>query len=210
MWIDKLLCVACEHKKATVVASLCLALLTIAVDFRLPAEIDLTVLLALPLMLVAACCGLKLALATGWTVAVLAEVANRMRWGDSVPWFVTPLNIVIWGALATLFVLVVAYAMQAQRLREEAVQMQTLRQTMVTVQDIVRNRLQLVMAVCDYLDGGVFPPALYIQRLRAGAIEMMALLDQLAGAEALTVYELSDGVRGLAPNQRSDTQDPIV
>jgi hypothetical protein len=208
MRIDKLLCAACEHKKATCVASFCLALLTIAVDLRLPAEIDLTVLLALPLMLVASCCGPKLGLATLWTVAVLAEAVNRMRWGNSVSWFVTPLNIAVWGTLASLFVVIVASAMQAQRLREEAVQMQTLRQLMVTVQDIVRNRLQLVTVVCDYLDGGVLPPALYRQRLRAGAIDMMALLDELARAEAVTVYELSDGVRGVAPNQRIDTQDP--
>jgi hypothetical protein len=141
---------------------------------------------------------------------VLAEAANLVRWGNSVPWFVTPLNIAIWGTLATLFVLIIVSAMQAQRLREEAVQMQTLRQTMVTVQDIVRNRLQLVTVVCDYLDGGVLPPALYIKRMRAGAIEMLALLDELVRAKAIKVYELSDGVRGVVPNQRIDTQDPFA
>jgi hypothetical protein len=87
--------------------------------------------------------------------------------------------------------------MQAQRLREAEVQLRTLHQTMVTVQDIVRNRLQLATVVCDLLDAGVMPPARYSARLRAGAIEMLVLLDQLGRVETVTLFELSDGVRGV-------------
>jgi hypothetical protein len=187
-----------NYKMLTLAALICLALLTIALDLWLPAEVDLTILLALPLALVTIWWGLQAGLITGWTIAVLAEAANHLRWGDSVPWFVAPLNILIWGALVTVFVLVVTSAMQVQRLREEAVQLQTLQQTMVTVQDIVRNRLQLVTVVCDFLDEGVMPPARYSKRLRASTNEMMELLDELGQAENVTLYTLSDGVRGVA------------
>jgi hypothetical protein len=95
--------------------------------------------------------------------------------------------------------------MQAQRLRESELQLRTLHQTMVTVQDIVRNRLQLVTVVCDLLDAGVMPPARYSERLRAGALEMLALLNQMGQAETVTLYELSDGVHAVSitPKQQS-------
>jgi hypothetical protein len=174
-----------------------MSLLILTADFLLPMETDVTAFLILPLMGLTVCRGPKPALAAAWGMAVLKETADRIRWGDAVPWSVTPLNIIIWGTVATALVLVVAAAMEAQRLREAQVQLRTLRQTMVTVQDIVRNRLQLVTMIADLLDGGIVPQPKHVARLREAIVEMLSLLDQLSQMEEVTVDEVAEGLHAV-------------
>jgi hypothetical protein len=188
---------ACHHR--TLFTGLCLgsSLLIIALDVLFFLELDLTALLILPLIAVTACCGPRLGLGAAWGAAVLKEAADRLRWGDSVPWFVTPANILIWGIVASVLVVLVAYALEAQRLQTFEVQLATLRQTMVTVQDIVRNRVQMVTVVCDLLEAGITPQPRHIVRLRTAVTEMLALLDQLSQMEEVNVAEVATGIQAV-------------
>jgi hypothetical protein len=191
----------CKRPVLSTLVLLCASLLILTVDFLLPMETDMTAFLILPLMGLTVCRGPKPALAAAWGMAVLKEAADRLRWGDTVPWSVTPVNIIIWGTVATALVLLAAAAMEAQRLREAQVQLRTLQQTMVTVQDIVRNRLQLVTMIADLLDGGILPQQKHVVRLREAIDEMLALLDRLSRVEEVTVDEVAMGLHAvrLAP-----------
>jgi hypothetical protein len=193
----------CHHPVLSTLVLLGASLLILAVDFLLPMETDVTAFLILPLMGLTVCRGPKMALAAAWGMAVLKEAADRLRWGDSVPWGVTPVNIIIWGTVATTLVLLVAAAMEAQRLREAEVRLRTLQQTMVTVQDIVRNRLQLVTMIADLLERGILPQQKHVVRLREAIAETLSLLDRLSRVEEVTVDEVAMGLQAvrLAPEE---------
>jgi hypothetical protein len=187
----------CRHPVLSTLLLLGTSLLIIAIDALAVMELDLTALLILPLIAVTLCRGPKLGLGAAWGMAVLKESADRLRWGDSVPWYITSGNIIIWGTVATLLVLLVTTAKEAQRLHEAEVQLRTLRQTMVTVQDIVRNRLLLVTITSDLLEAGIMPQPRHIKLLRSAVIETLALLNQLSRVETFTVDEVAEGIHAV-------------
>jgi hypothetical protein len=143
------------------------------------------------------CRGPKVGLAAAWGAAILKETADRLRWGESVPWFVTPCNVLLWGVVATLLVLLVAAAKEVQRLHETEVQLRTLRQTMVTVQDIVRNRLLIVTVASDLLDAGIMPQPQHVKLLRGAVVEILALLNQLSRTQKVTVEQVGEGIQAV-------------
>ena len=81
--------------------------------------------------------------------------------------------------------------LETQQLRESYLRLQTLQQTMVTVNDIVRNRLAVLLAVCDILDEGRTPSARQLTRARAVIEEIVHQLDRLGRLEVVAVKEVA-------------------
>lgn len=203
----------CDRPFLSTLSFLVCSLLIVTADAWLPPGANITALLLLPLLGAAVCCGPKVGIAGAWGVAAVQQGADHLRWGINLPWGMTLLNILIWGAVGTILVLVVVAAMQAQRLREAEVQLRTVQQTMVTVQDIVRNRLQLVTVISDLLEAGVMPQSRHVRLMRSAAVEMLALLDRLSKIEKVVVDEVATGVQAVritpsdATDQREADQD---
>ena len=81
--------------------------------------------------------------------------------------------------------------LETQELRESYIRLQTLQQTMVTVNDIVRNRLAVLLAVCDVMEEGRTPSARQLTRARAVIEEIVHQLDRLGRLEVVAVKEVA-------------------
>lgn len=91
---------------------------------------------------------------------------------------------IIYSITVALFVVV----HDVNRLREENLKLRTLRQTMVTVNDIVFNRLQYFTVLLDQAEGGVTPTPRQIEIGRNALREVTKKLRQLSVLNEVNSY----------------------
>jgi hypothetical protein len=125
-------------------------------------------------------------LATQWMVyALLIQAAQTASVLSSQLTLTTLLNnAIIYVITIALFVVVYDVA----HLREENLRLRTLRQTMVTVNDIVFNRLQYFTVLLDLAEAGVTPTPHQIEVGRSALLDVTQKLRQLSALTQVSSY----------------------
>ena len=110
---------------------------------------------------------------------------------------------IIYSITVALFVVV----HDVNRLREENLKLRTLRQTMVTVNDIVFNRLQYFTVLLDAIEGGVMPTPRQVEIGRNALREVTKKLRQLSALNEVNSYLAAGDIEAVLledePSQRS-------
>jgi hypothetical protein len=181
----------CRNRFLARVMPLALATLILLADLILPSPADYGAFLLVPLLLATYCGGWKYGVALGWMVAVAEQVVRYQQFGTAISSMAFVSNVFIWGTVATLLVAITNSILETQELRESYIRLQTLQQTMVTVNDIVRNRLAVLLAMCDVMEEGRMPSARQLTRARAVIEEIVHQLDRLGRLEVVTVKEVA-------------------
>ncbi len=181
----------CRNRALALIMPIALSALILLADLLLPTPADYAAFLLVPLLLATYCSGWKYGVTLGWVLAAAEQFVRYQQSGGTIPITTSVSNAIIWGTVATLLVALTNSILETQRLRESYLQLQTLQQTMVTVNDIVRNRLVVLLAVCDILDEGRTPSARQITRARAVIEEIVHQLDRLGRLEVVAVKEVA-------------------
>ena len=181
----------CRNRALALIMPVALSVLILLADFLLPTPADYAAFLLVPLLLATYCSGWKYGVTLGWVLAVAEQFVRYQQSDGSVSILASASNIAIWGTVATLLVALTNSVLETQQLRESYLRLQTLQQTMVTVNDIVRNRLAVLLAVCDILDEGRTPSARQLTRARAVIEEIVHQLDRLGRLEVVAVKEVA-------------------
>ena len=181
----------CRNRALALIMPVALSVLILLADFLLPTPADYAAFLLVPLLLATYCSGWKYGVTLGWVLAVAEQYVRYQQSDGSVSILASASNIAIWGTVATLLVALTNSVLETQQLRESYLRLQTLQQTMVTVNDIVRNRLAVLLAVCDILDEGRTPSARQLTRARAVIEEIVHQLDRLGRLEVVAVKEVA-------------------
>jgi hypothetical protein len=174
-----------------------LAALILFADLLLPSAADYGAFLLVPLLLATYCGGWKFGVPLGWVMVGFEQYIRFVQVPDVNAGLTMVINFFIWGIVASLIVALTASALEARELRESYVRLRTLQQTMVTVNDIVRNRLHVLLALCDILDEGRTPTPRHISRARGVIEEIVHMLDRLGRLEVVTVTEVAAGVEAV-------------
>jgi hypothetical protein len=187
----------CRHRTLSAVLIILLAALILLADLLLPSAADYGAFLLVPLLLATYCGGWKFGVPLGWIMVGFEQYIRFIQVPDVNSGLTAAINFVIWGVVASMIVALTASALEARELRESYLRLRTLQQTMVTVNDIVRNRLSVLLALCDTLDAGHLPTVRQIQRSRGGIEEIVHLLDQLGRLEVVNVTEVAMGIEAV-------------
>lgn len=181
----------CHNQTLALVMPIALSVLILLADLLLPTPADYAAFLLVPLLLATYCCGWKYGVTLGWVLAVTEQSIRYQQSGGTISLTAFVSNAVIWGTVATLLVVLTNSILETQQLRESYLRLQTLQQTMVTVNDIVRNRLAVLLAVCDVLEEGRMPSARQLVRARSVIEEIVHQLDRLGRLEVVAVKEVA-------------------
>lgn len=181
----------CRNRTLALSMPIALSVLILLADLLLPTPADYAAFLLVPLLLATYCSGWKYGVTLGWVLAAAEQFVRYQQSGGAISITASVLNAVIWGTVATLLVALTNSILETQHLRESYLRLQTLQQTMVTVNDIVRNRLAVLLAVCDILDEGRSPSARQLIRARAVIEEIVHQLDRLGRLEVVAVKEVA-------------------
>lgn len=181
----------CRNRALALIVPIALSALILLADLLLPTPADYAAFLLVPLLFATYCSGWKYGVTLGWVLAVAEQFVRYQLSGGTISLTVSVSNAVIWGTVATLLVALTNSILETQQLRESYLRLHTLQQTMVTVNDIVRNRLAVLLAVCDILDEGRTPSARQLTRARAVIEEIVHQLDRLGRLEVITVKEVA-------------------
>lgn len=187
----------CRWRVFALVLPIALAALILAAEYLLPARADYAAFLLVPLLLAVYCGGARYGVAFGWIAAAAEQYVRFLNLGAVISPATVAANILIWGTVATILVLLTASVLEVRELRERYVQLRTLQQTMVTVNDIVRNRLAVLLALCDLLQEGRLPAPQQITRARAVVEDIVHQLDRLGRIEVVTITEVAEGVEAV-------------
>ncbi len=179
---------------------LLLAGFILVVDLLLPAPVEFAAFLLAPLLLATYCRGWQYGVALGWLLAAAEQILRQLDTAVSATGAATDAaaNVLIWGAAATLLVLITASAWKTQQAREQSIRLRTLQQTLVTVNDIVRNRLGVLLGVCDVLEEGRMPSARQVASAHTVLQEIVQMLDQLGRLKVVAVQEVAKGVEAVS------------
>lgn len=181
----------CRRRVLALSMPIVLAALILLAELMLPSTADYGAFLLIPLLLATYCGGWKYGVALGWLLAAAEQFAGCQQLGGTTSGSAAFINFFIWGTVSTVLVALTSSILETQELRDAYVQLRTLQQTMVTVNDIVRNRLAVLLAVCDVLEEGRMPSARQLNRGRAVIEEIVHLLDRLGRLEVVTVKEVA-------------------
>ncbi len=181
----------CHNRAFAFIMPVALAVLILLADMLLPKPADYAAFLLVPLLLATYCGGWKYGVALGWILAVVEQSIRYQQSGGAIAPMAFVTNAVIWGTVATLLVALSSSILETQQVRESYLRLQTLQQTMVTVNDIVRNRLAVLLAVCDVLEEGRMPSTRQLARARAVVEEIVHLLDRLGRLEVVAIKEVA-------------------
>jgi hypothetical protein len=187
----------CRRRTPALLLPIALAALILLADLLLPSAADYAAFLLVPLLLAAYCGGWKFGVAFGWVLAGAAQLVHLYQPGGAIPAPTAATNFVIWGMVASLLAVLAASVLETQALREANIRLRTLQQTMVTVNDIVRNRLAVLLALCDVLEEGRTPSPRQVNRGRAVIEEIVHQLDRLGRLEVVKVREIAGGVEAV-------------
>ncbi len=180
----------CRRRVLALSLPIVLAAFILLAELVLPSPADYGAFLLIPLLLATYCGGWKYGVALGWLLAAAEQFAGYQQLGATTSGSAI-VNFLIWGTVGTVLVALTSSILETQELRESYVQLRTLQQTMVTVNDIVRNRLTVLLAVCDVLEEGRMPSARQVNRGRAVIEEIVHLLDRLGRLQVVTVKEVA-------------------
>jgi hypothetical protein len=134
-------------------------------------------------------------------IAAVAMLAAQL-WVYAVVWraaspqliFTTLLNSgIIYAITIAMFVVV----HDVNRLREENLRLRTLRQIMVTVNDIVFNRLQYFNVLLDLADAGVVPKPQQVETGRRALRDVTKKLRQLSALDQVTSYRAAGDIEAV-------------
>jgi hypothetical protein len=180
----------CRNRVLARIMPIALSTLILLADLLLPVPADYAAILLVPLVLATYCVGWKYGIVLGWVLAVSKQLVRYQQPGDAISGITFVSNIFVWGTVATLLVALTTSILEALESRKSHVRLQTLQQTMVTVNDIVRNRLTVLLALCDVLEEGRIPSAHQLRRARSVIEEIVHQLDRLGRLEVVTVKEV--------------------
>jgi hypothetical protein len=197
----------CRNRTLALVMPIALSVLILLADLLLPTPADYAAFLLVPLLLATYCSGWKYGITLGWVLAGAEQFVRYQQAGGTIPVTTFAVNAFIWGTVATVLVALTSSILETQQLRESYLRLQTLQQTMVTVNDIVRNRLAVLLGVCDVLDEGRTPSARQITRARAVIEEIVHQLDRLGRLEVVTVKEVA-GVQAIDLDAQPESRKP--
>jgi ABC-type phosphate/phosphonate transport system permease subunit len=187
----------CRHRTLSAILIIFLVALILVADLLLPSAADYGAFLLVPLLLATYCGGWKFGVSLGWVMVGVEQYIRFAQVPDVNSGLTAVINFVIWGVVASLVVALTASALEARELRESYVRLRTLQQTMVTVNDIVRNRLSVLLALCDVIETGYTPTARQVHRSRSAIEEIVHLLDRLGRLEVVNVTEVAVGIEAV-------------
>jgi hypothetical protein len=197
----------CRNRTVALIMPIALSVLILLADLVLPTPADYAAFLLVPLLLATYCSGWKYGVTLGWVLAVAEQFARYQQSGGTIPVTTAAANAVIWGTVATVLVALTSSIFETQQLRESYLRLRTLQQTMVTVNDIVRNRLAVLLGLCDVLDEGLVPSARQITRARAVIEEIVHQLDRMGRLEVVAVKEVA-GVQAIDLDAQPESRKP--
>ena len=181
----------CRSRTLALIVPIALSALILLADLVLPTPADYAAFLLAPLLLATFCGGWKYGVSLGWVLAIAEQYIRYQQSGGTISVTTFVSNAVVWGTVATVLVALTSSILETQQLRESYLRLQTLQQTMVTVNDIVRNRLAVLLGVCDVLEEGRMPSARQLGRARAVIEEIVHQLDRLGRLEVVAVKEVA-------------------
>ncbi|GIK71595.1 MAG: hypothetical protein BroJett021_05830 [Chloroflexota bacterium] len=141
-------------------------------------------------------------LGSGWgAIAAVAMLAAQL-WVYAVVWRVASSQLILTTLLNSGIIYAITIAMfvvvhDVNRLREENLRLRTLRQTMVTVNDIVFNRLQYFNVLLDLADAGVVPKPQQIETGRRALRDVTKKLRQLSALDQVTSYRAAGDIEAV-------------
>jgi hypothetical protein len=198
----------CRHRAVVIILPIGLALLIFGADLLLPSQADYAAFLLVPILLATYCGGWKYGIGLGWVLAAAEQYSRYLQNPSAISGLTIAINFIIWGTVATLLVSLTASVLEMQALREAYVRLRTLQQTMVTVNDIVRNRLAVLLALCDLLEEGRTPTPRQVSRAQSVIEEIVQHLDRLGQVEVVTITAVAGGVEAidLGAGDKSDNR----
>jgi len=138
-----------------------------------------------------------------WGVAIagamlLAQLGVYLAvWPQPFPALFVATALVNRGIIYLFAILMLAAIKDAHRLREENLRLRTLRQTMVTVNDIVLNRLQLIAAMVDLCEEGRPLTAANFAAARRVLKEVTQKLRRLGSQETAASYRAAGDIEAI-------------
>lgn len=144
--------------------------------------------------------------AWGTTAAVVmlaAQLGVSVAVWQIVPTTLTLTTLLNRGIIYAITIAMFVVAHDVNRLREENLRLRTLRQTMVTVNDIVFNRLQYFNVLLDLADAGVVPKPHQVETGRRALHDVTKKLRQLSALEQVTSYRAAGDIEAVLVQDES-------
>jgi hypothetical protein len=194
---------------ALLVAALCLVLGMM--DMAAPEVLDVSDLFLVPVAAATLFLGWQLGLALALMMAVAHYSAAIIGWPQATYGDATFADLVVHLGMYCTAIYFMRAASQRRQLREENLRLETLRQTMVTVNDIVRNRLQAVNCTLEIAhDEGKLSELQFI-RTEQATKEIVEQLNRLGSLQYVHTVQVIDGVDAVQlEDPLPDSYAPVV
>jgi hypothetical protein len=197
-----------RHSAVTSVVVSLLALAVLALDFTLPPYVEFSILYAILIATATQFAGGWLGLALAFCLPVAHILLYTLTGNQPYSLAIEFANVfLLWLAgLATVYLLHLARRMQ--ELRQANLRLETLQQTMVTVNDIVLNRLQVMQFMIHLAEQGKPLTADQIYLGKSALDEVAVKLRHLSHISRYETMEVTSGVQAVRVPDVTVTADP--
>ncbi len=198
------------HRLLTGVVVGALALLLLAVDFNSPVYIEYSVVYTILIAFATQFVVWKLGLALALLLPAGHFGLYFLAWHQPYPLSAALANLVLllFAGIATVYLL--RLAQHRQELRRKNMRLETLEQTMITVNDIVLNRLQVLQFILDLTEQGKPISAEQIRLGKAALEDVAARLREVSELNEYETAEVTAGVRALRVPQPAAADAPAT
>lgn len=197
-----------HHATLTSVVVALLALAMLALDFTLPPYVEFSVLYAILIAAATQFAGGRLGLALAFCLPVAHILLYALAGNQPYSLAIELGNVfLLWLAgLATVYLLHLARRME--ELRQANLRLETLQQTMVTVNDIVLNRLQVMQFMIHLAEQGKPLTADQIYLGKSALDEVAVKLRHLSQISRYETTEVTSGVHAVRVPEVAVNADP--
>jgi hypothetical protein len=199
-----------RHRLATGLIVCMLALLVLGLDFTSPPYIEYSVIYAILIAFATEFAAWQLGIVLAVLLPIGHLVAYFLSGQQSYPLSVEAVNLALLFFVGIGTVYLLRTLKHMEELRQENLRLETLQQTMITVNDIVLNRLQVMQFMMHLAEQGK-PLTRDQVRLGKSALEDMAgRLHDLSHLNHYETTEVTAGVRAVQMPKPTETSQPVA
>jgi hypothetical protein len=205
--LEKTATILARHRLATGIIVCMLALLVLGLDFTSPPYIEYSVIYAILIAFATQFAAWQLGIVLAVLLPIGHLVAYFLAGQEPYPLSVEAINLALLFFVGIGTVYLLRTLKQMEELRQENLRLETLQQTMITVNDIVLNRLQVMQFMMHLGDQGKPLTRSQVQLGKSALDDMADRLHDLSHLSRYETTEVTAGVRAVhvpTPPDKSD------
>jgi hypothetical protein len=187
-----------------------IAAVVLTLDFTTPPYIEYSVVYAILIAFAAQFAAWQLGLALAVLVPLGHLAAYFVTGQQPYPLSAEVINIALLFFVGIATVYLVRTLKHMEELRQENVKLETLKQTMITVNDIVLNRLQVMQFMMHLADQGKPLSPEQAQLGKVALEDMAAKLKELSHLQEYETTEVTEGVHAVRVPKQSESRQPSL